>query len=136
MEIDFLLLILGAHRFVKGAHGFAFAENIQRDSLADVALGAAVGEETDFAAHHVDKAGGDHLAADIYVGATMSVPEFTHSRDGVSGNGNATGGAWRASAIANAAVSQDNVVLWSASAGDDGNARGDGEDGEVFQRLA
>jgi hypothetical protein len=42
VEIDFLLLILRTHRIVQGPHRFAFAENLQRDALTDVALRAPV----------------------------------------------------------------------------------------------
>ena len=100
VDIHLLLLVLGAHRVVHRPHGFAFAENLERHSLPDVALRAAVGEESGFAAHHVDEARCDHLAVNIQVGLSARVSQVADQRDRVAVDRHPAGHARRAAAIA------------------------------------
>src|SRR5580692_6377447 len=91
VKIHFLLLVLGAHRVVHRAHGFAFAEDLERHALPYVALGAAVGKQTRFTAHHVREAGRNYLTVDVQIRATARLPKITYSCDGVTGDRHASG---------------------------------------------
>ncbi len=116
VNIELLLLVLGPHRVVQRSHGFAFAENLQRHSLAEVALRAAVHKQTPLRAHQVEETGRDHLAVDIAFGGAAGSAEIAHLGNRVAVDGHTAGHARSAAAVADAPISQNHVVLRRASA--------------------
>jgi hypothetical protein len=90
-------------------------------------LRPAIGEQTGFTAHHVDESRRDHLAFDIQIGPPANIADIPNFRDRVTGDSNAAGSTRRPGAIANPAVSKNNIELRLASTGDEGNQQAGGQ---------
>src|SRR5580700_6457019 len=105
MNVVFLLLILGPHGVIERPHRFAFAENLQRDSLPDVALRTAVDKQTPLRTHHVDKAGSNRLPVNIPFRLAPRIAQIPDRDNRVAVDGHAAGDAGSATAVANAAIS-------------------------------
>ena len=83
--VVFLLLILHSHRVIERSHRFAFAEDLQRHSLPDVALRTAVPKQRPLLAHHVEEAGRDRLAVNIPFRLAPAIAKIPDRSNRVSG---------------------------------------------------
>jgi len=60
LDVRLALDLLAAHRVGERTHRRAFTEHLERDALANIALGSAIRDERrDRPRKHVDEAGGD-----------------------------------------------------------------------------
>src|SRR5579871_162599 len=123
MDVDFLLFVLRAHGVVHRPHRLAFAEDLERDALPEVALRAAVHEQAPLRTHQVDEAGCNHLTVYVEFALSSRTIQIADLRDMVALDRYAPRNASSAAAIADESVAQDNIVVWGPSAGSENDDR-------------
>ena len=111
-RLDGLLL----HRVVQRAHRLALADHLERDALADVALGAAVVDERLVGpAQHVDEAGRDGQARGVDLRGAAAGAHVADRRDAVAVDRDVADDRRRAGAVVDRAAADDDVVGWSSA---------------------
>ena len=113
-EFDVALLFshLFFHRVAERAHRFAFTHDLERDALADIALGTAILDERFVRpTEHVDETGRNRETPGVDFSFAARVRQFADGRDGIPADRHSAGERRRAAAVVNRPVADDEVVV-------------------------